>query len=342
MKFARYLQDNQTVEWRKAYIDYKALKKIIKKINPQSPSPFARDDSDDDTDVDDETTGEAADGMILPEVDLGEATLSMKRGEGALGEEGEREAEELFASHQVGKAGSVRVSRGSSDVLLGEEGTTAMGGRYGSVGNSPRKTALAGGRDPAHDPQPLQPAVTSQTTNPPPQTAQNPPIARLTPAAALAVPSHPHPSIPSDTLAPPKPSSDSPLNLKDSETSSLRPPSSPTRFFLPSPKLEAPDNSTSPTSPALPPSSQDASRQSLRSRTAASPRTNASNPRAPSPATAAERAVRERRPVLKGDPVSPVLGTTVPRTGMLAYVGKGKGNKSKLSSSFDDLAEEGS
>ncbi|CDZ97259.1 Predicted small molecule transporter [Phaffia rhodozyma] len=50
MKFARYLQENLTPEWRRAYIDYKGLKKIIKTVNPRSPSAFRRNDSSDSDD----------------------------------------------------------------------------------------------------------------------------------------------------------------------------------------------------------------------------------------------------------------------------------------------------
>jgi len=35
MKFARYLEDTQTPEWKKAYIDYRGLKKRIASINRQ-------------------------------------------------------------------------------------------------------------------------------------------------------------------------------------------------------------------------------------------------------------------------------------------------------------------
>ena len=45
MKFAKYLEDQSVPEWRKAYINYKGLKKRLKQIEKVNIALFALSDT---------------------------------------------------------------------------------------------------------------------------------------------------------------------------------------------------------------------------------------------------------------------------------------------------------
>lgn len=212
MKFAQYLNDNKTREWSRFYLDYKALKKIIKKINPPSGSIVAGFGPPQDSDDDDSDAGEGRAGSTAAERlarRVGDREVSnggQVGGDSGNGISGNLKEEEAVNEDGDGEAGEREGGDDSKVAARVGRGAGSQGAGYGSLDSSPslqlqsqqqqqkdRWSTIAALEDARAKPPssgPLPPASLSSPPRPSPSDQQVA-FQRLTPASVLHVsPNH--------------------------------------------------------------------------------------------------------------------------------------------------------
>lgn len=331
-------QDNLTPEWRRAYIDYKGLKKILKKINPQ-PSAFSNEQVDSDGSSrggDDDpsprhplTAAESLAKQVRKSLEReGEPIVEEREGEEAGDEQEEEEEEPRSEESSMGR----RTHHLSSD---------GVGKGYGSMESTPPWNSVLNGTHPPPPDMIVDSPVSRLPTPTDLDSTQPPPVQRLTPSTALLSHLKPPasttstPSLPTSYISPP-PLPAPPLPVLPSlneESDALTTPLSPNpplshskprkspRFFLPN----KPSSSSKVNSSPAQRSSSSSSRRQPPSPRLVLPSAFLSSPNdSSSPQTPSGRA-RGQSFSLKGDPAGAILGMEgaggPPRTGVLALIG---------------------